>query len=233
MGSSRGASLGVLLSFICCGTLRAQQPSPDDGQQKRIFGIIPNYRTSPTLDDYQPLSPAQKFKVASDDSLDRGTFVLAALFAANGQLTTAAPSFGHGVSAYARYYAGSFTDLVVGNFMTEAIYPTMLRQDPRYFRRGTGTAWSRLRYAMGQIVLTHGDSGGTQFNVSEFVGNATAVGISNAYYPDSRNLSTNVSKLAVQIAVDMAANVVKEFAPDFDGRSSRNPEHGQPDCGHR
>ena len=63
----------------------------------------------------------------------------------------------------------------------------------------------------------HTDGGGTQFNLSEVGGNATAVAIGNAYYPDNRTLSANVSKLAVQIGVDVVANILKEFAPDSSG----------------
>src|ERR1019366_8307048 len=75
----------------------------DADAPKRLFGIIPNYRTSPTLADYQPLTAQEKFKVAGDDALDRGTFALAALFAVDAQLTSSAPSFGHGIGAYPHY----------------------------------------------------------------------------------------------------------------------------------
>src|SRR3954453_17147024 len=98
--------------------------------------------------------------------------------------------------------------------MTGGIFPSLLHQDPRYFRRGTGNTRSRLCYAMGQISLTHGDSGSTQFNFSEIVGNSTAVAISNLYYSDNRTASDAVSKLGIQIGFDMASNVLKEFWPD-------------------
>jgi hypothetical protein len=205
------ATVGLLLQSH---PARGQDASADDGP-KRIFGIIPNYRTSPTLADYQPLSSGEKFKMATDDATDRGTFALAALFGAQGQLTESNPSFGSGWSAYGKYFAASLTDFVVGDYMTEAIYPSLLRQDPRYFRRATGSGGSRLGYAMGQIFITHGDSGHTQFNASEVLGNATAVGISNAYYRDGRTWSANLTKLAIQLGVDMAGNVVKEFGPDI------------------
>ena len=185
-------------------------------EDKRIFGIIPNYRTSPTLTNYTPLAPAAKFHLATDDAFDRGTFILAAHFAILGQWKQSAPSFGNGVSAFGRYYATALGDLVIGDVMTEAIYPVAFHQDPRYFRRGTGSGWSRLGYAAGQIVWTHTDAGGAQFNVSEVIGNATAVGIANAYYPDDRTLSKNASRWGLQIGVDMAANVLKEFWPDLE-----------------
>jgi hypothetical protein len=218
---------GVVILAFSVGTFLQSHPArgqdtsapPDDA--KRIFGIIPNYRTSPTLADYQPLSPAEKFRMATDDATDRGTFILAALFAAQGQFAESNPSFGHGWSAYGRYYAASLTDFVVGDFMTEAIYPALFRQDPRYFRRETGSGASRLGYAMGQLIITHGDGGTTQFNASEVLGNGTAVAIANAYYRDGRTWSANLTKLAIQLGVDAAANVIKEFAPDITRAVSR------------
>ena len=197
----------------------AQDSSTDN---KRIWGIIPNYRTSPTLTDYQPLTPKQKWRMAADDALDRGTFILGAIFGAEAQLTDETPSFGHGWAAFARYFAASTTDFVVGDFMTEGLYPTVFRQDPRYFRRGTGTGAGRLGYAMGQIFWTHTDSGTGAINFSEIIGNATAVGIGNLYYPDNRTLSNNLYKLGVQLAVDMVGNVIKEFSPDLERHLSRH-----------
>ncbi len=63
----------------CAGSAAAPQPLPRES--KRIFGIIPNNRTSPSLKDYKPLSSKQKFEIARQDSFDRGTVVLAAAFA--------------------------------------------------------------------------------------------------------------------------------------------------------
>ena len=190
----------------------AQPPEP---QQKRLFGIVPNYRTSPSLVNYQPLTTGQKFHLASTDAFDRGTFLLAAAFAGEGQLTNANPSFGQGVKGYAHYFVTSYADWAVGDYMTEAIWPSMFHQDPRYFRKGHGSGLSRLGAAVGQIFWTHTDSGGHMFNFSEIGGNASAVAISQAYYPENRSAGQAASKLAVQVGVDMASNVMKEFYPDL------------------
>jgi hypothetical protein len=201
----------------------SQEAAPDEqpAEHRRILWIIPNYRTSPTLKDYRPLSARQKLTIASQDSVDPGTFALAALFGAYGELTASSPSFGRGVHAYPRYYVSALSDFIVGDFMTEAVYPAVLHHDPRYFRRGTGSGWTRLGYAVGQIVWTHTDAGGTQFNLSEIAGNATAVAIGNAYYPDNRTVSNNLSKLTIQIGVDAVSNILKEFAPDLERAFSR------------
>ena len=189
----------------------AAQKEPE---YKRLFGIIPNYRTSPSLVDYKPLTAGEKFKLATTDAFDRGTFLLAAAFAGEGQLTDANPSFGQGAKGYAHYFVTSYADWSIGDYMTEAVFPVALHQDPRYFRKGTGSAWSRLGYAAGQIFWTHTDSGGHMFNFSEIGGNAAAVAISQAYYPEGRTPGSAGGKLAVQVGVDMASNIMKEFYPD-------------------
>lgn len=195
--------------------------APPEQTPKHVLWVIPNFRTSPFPEEYAPITPKEKFNIAAQDSFDRGTVALAAVFAAEGQLGNATPSFGQGVRGYSRYFGTSYADFVIGNYMTEAIYPTILHQDPRYFRKGAGSGWSRFAYVIGQSFWTHNDSGRGQFNFSEVVGNSTAVAISNAYYPDHRTAGNAVSKLGLQIGVDTAANIAKEFWPDLERRFSR------------
>jgi hypothetical protein len=192
------------------GLAQLQEPIP-----KRIFGIIPNYRSHPSLKESKTLTSGGKFQIAARDSFDPGTFLLTGIFAGIGQRSNSTPSYGHGMAGYGRYYGSTYGDFMIGNFMTEGVYPSLLHQDPRYFRRGTGNVWSRLGYAMGQIFVTHGDNRKTRFNYSELGGNATAVAISNTYNPDNRTAADAVGKLGIQLGVDMAGNILKEFTPDL------------------
>jgi hypothetical protein len=98
--------------------------------------------------------------------------------------------------------------------MTESIMPSVLHEDPRYFRLGTGGAWHRAGYALSRVFVTRTDSGGRRFNFSEWLGNATAVTISNAYYPDTRTASDNAERLFIACATDAFSQVLKEFWPD-------------------
>jgi len=135
---------------------QSETPATIDSPQpesKRILGIIPNYRTSPSLQNYKPLTTGEKFKLASEDAFDRGTVGLAALFGGEAQLTNANRTFGQGAAGFARYFGAAYGDLVVGDYITEAVVPALLHQDPRYFLRGTGSGWSRLGYAMGADLL--------------------------------------------------------------------------------
>ena len=218
-------SLYFVIPVLIAGSLNplfAQTtPPPAQHEAKRIFWIIPNYRTSPGLNPYVPLTTQQKFKIAAEDSFDRGTIALGALFAGEAQLTNATPAFGQGVAGYARYFGTSYAGFVIGDMMTEAIYPALLHQDPRYFRQGTGSTWSRLGHAAGQVFWTRNDSDHMQFNFSEIAGNSTAVAIATAYYPNSRTVQDAASQLGVQLGVDMAANILKEFWPDINRKFSR------------
>ena len=211
--------------------LQPQGSNPPEPQNKRIFGIIPNYRTYPTLSDYQPITAEEKFKIATQDAFDRGTFVMAGLFAAKAQVSNSTPSFGQGVAGFARYYGTADCDLITGDYMTEAIFPALLHQDPRYFRRGTGSALARLGSAMGQIFWTRTDAGGHMFNFSEIGGNAAATAMGNAYYPENRNAADKASRLGIAVGIDMASNIVKEFYPDLLRALSRKHRTETPGTG--
>jgi hypothetical protein len=229
--------VAVVLSASClCGVLAySQQPAPApplqpgttaqnntvEPEHKRILGIMPNYRTTATLTEYKPISAKAKFVIATQDSFDRGTVILAAVFAGEGQLTNANRSFGQGAAGFGRYFGTSYADLVIGDYMTEAIFPAMLHQDPRYFRRGTGSTWSRMLYAIDQAFWTHADSGHMQFNYSEILGNSTAVAISNAYYQNNRDAASAAARLGTQVGVDMASNILKEFSADLNQKLFR------------
>lgn len=124
---------------------------PEDQPPKRLLWVIPNFRTAPTLEEYKPIPAKEKFKLAAEDSFDRGTVALAAVFAGEAQFSNANRSFGQGVAGYSRYFGTAYADFVIGNYMTEGIFLAILHQDPRYFRKGAGSGRSRLGYAVGQI----------------------------------------------------------------------------------
>jgi hypothetical protein len=129
------------------------------------------------------------------------------------QLDNSNRSFGQGAGGYGRYFGTAYGDLFIGDYMSEAVFPILLHQDPRYFRRGSGTGRSRLGYAVKEIFITHNDSGRVQFNYSEILGNSVAVAISNAYYSDNRTARNGASNLGIQLGVDAVGNILTEFWP--------------------
>ena len=69
------------------------------------------------------MTPKQKLTIATEDAFDRGTFILAVLFAGEGQLTNSDPSFGQGVAGYGRYLGTAYADFVIGDYMTAVSIP--------------------------------------------------------------------------------------------------------------
>jgi hypothetical protein len=188
-----------------------------DSDEGRIFGVIPNNKTvAPVAALPQALAPGEKFHLAFRDTVDPFTFVLAGFNAGIAQWKDAFPSFGQGGDGYAKRFGSAYADQAIGNYFTEAIFPTLLRQDPRYFRKGTGGKWQRTKYALTRVVVTRTDTGKDTFNYSEIVGNAAAAGVSNLYYPaPERTAGETSERLAIQLLSDGAFNVLLEFWPDM------------------
>jgi hypothetical protein len=196
---------------------------PSDESGGRIFGIIPNNKTvsskntpQQTIHLEEPLTVRKKFDLAFKDTTDPFTVVLAAFYAGVAQWQNDFPTYGQGSVGFGKRFGAAYADQGIGNYLTEAIFPILLHEDPRYFRKGVGSGRRRLFYALSRVVITRTDKGTDRFNYSEFIGNATATGISNLYYPASeRTAGETAQRFAVQIVSDSAFNVLLEFWPDM------------------
>jgi len=186
--------------------------------QQRVLGVLPNYRTADGTQPFAPISAGRKFYIARRDSFDYPVVILSGLFAGLYQAENQNPSYGQGLAGYGKRFASAYADQALGNLMTEGIVPVLLKQDPRYFRVGSGggSGWHRTRYALTRVFVGRNDKGDWTFNYPEWVGNSAAVAISNLYYPaDTRNARDNTQKLAIQVATDAFSNILKEFWPDW------------------
>ncbi|MBV8733092.1 MAG: hypothetical protein JO336_25060, partial [Acidobacteriia bacterium] len=178
------------------------------------FGVLPNYHTTEASIPFQTITPKQKLTIAVKDSFTWPAYATAGAFAALYQLENQNPSFGQGMAGYAKRAASAYGDQMIGNMLQEGIIPALGHQDPRYFRLGEGTKMHRVLYALSQIMVARLDSGRKTFNFSEWGGAMAAAAISNAYYPDTRDVSDNVQKVFIATATDAFSNVAKEFWPD-------------------
>jgi hypothetical protein len=182
---------------------------------KRIFGVLPNYRTANGSLPFSPITAKQKLTIATKDTFDGPSYVLAGLFAGLYQLEDQNPSFGQGLKGYAHRYVTAIADQDIGNYMTEGFLPVLLKEDPRFFRSGTGKFWGRVIHAAGGVVISKTDKGNSTFNFSEFLGNGLTASIGNAYYPDEVGFTPTMERMFTAIGTDAFSNVLKEFWPDF------------------
>ncbi|HEX3681436.1 MAG TPA: hypothetical protein VHU83_02765 [Bryobacteraceae bacterium] len=185
-----------------------------EGEDKRVLGVLPNYRTAEMNAVGHPLTPEQKLRIAAKDSFDYPLIILGGAYAALYQLENSHPEFGQGLKGYARRFGTSYCDQVDGNIMTEGLFPILLKEDPRYFRMAEGSKARRTWYALSRIVVTRTDAGNKTFNFSEIVGNGVAAGIGLSYYPDNRNVRDYLQNWGTELGTDAVSQVLKEFWPD-------------------
>ena len=187
-------------------------------ERQRILGVIPNFNTV-NSQNALPLNPKQKFQLMFKNSVDPFIFATAALDAGLGEVQGSFKGYGWGPEGYFKRFGASYADTADGNLWGNAIFPVLFHEDPRYFRKGTGTVKSRVLYSVSTIVRCKSDQGKWVPNISNVLGNLVSGGISNLYYP-----STNRGfELTVQNAVTVAAeggigSLFAEFWPDISQR---------------
>jgi len=182
----------------------------------RIFEVLPNYGTVENGKSLPPLRVSQKFHLATAGVFDWGAFPFNGALAGIAQAENDPKEWGQGWGAYAKRYGASFADNSIGTYMTAAIYPSLLEEDPRYYRMGEGKFVHRAYHAVNRLFITRTDSGHERFNFSESLGNLTAAAISNAYHvPGDRTVSRNVTTFGFLILYDGISNELKEFWPDM------------------
>jgi carboxypeptidase family protein len=183
-----------------------------DQEKQRVLGVIPNFYV--TYDQHAvPLNSRQKFKLAWRMTIDPVTFGMVAVVAGVQQGQDDFSGYGQGSQGYAKRYGASFADLVSGTFIGSAILPSLLKQDPRYFYKGTGSGPARIRYALASAVICKGDNGHWQANYSNILGSLAAGGISNLYYPAENRHGAGLTfeNGLIGIGTTAAANLLQEF----------------------
>jgi len=181
-------------------------------EKQRALGIIPNFYVT-YIPDAAPLVPKQKFELAWKSMVDPVTFGLTGAIAGLQQAQNDFSGYGQGAAGYGRRYGAAYGDMVTSTLIGSAILPSLLKQDPRYFYKGTGSKRSRLLYAIANSVICKGDNGHWQANYSAILGGLAAGGISNLYYPakDREGAELTFENALIGIGATAAANVLQEF----------------------
>jgi len=165
---------------------------------------------------FQLFTPGQKFRLATAGVFDWGAYPFNGALSGIAQARNDPKAWGQGWDAYRKRFGASFADNSIGTYMTTAIFPTLLREDPRYYQLGKGSFGRRAYHAVNRLFVIRTDSGHDRFNYSESVGNATAAAISNIYHvPADRTASRNATTFALLILYDGMDNELKEFWQDI------------------
>ena len=194
-------------------------PAASLGNQEnhpRLFWIIPTYSISngtlPSL-----LSPHDKFRLFVKNATDPYTLGYTAVMAGVAQASGDPPGYGQGATGYGKRLGAGLADEASAGFFTTFLFPSLLHQDPRYFRQASGPFKTRLAHALIRPVVTRKDSGGHAFNWSGLLGSVAASSLSNAYYPaEDRGVGPTFTRVAWGVPFGALDHVIDEFGPDLE-----------------
>ena len=181
-------------------------------EKQRVLGVLPNFYVS-YIPNAVPLTAKQKFKLALRTVVDPFTFVFVGGAAGVEQAQNHFAEYGQGAQGYGKRFGAGYADTVADTFIGAAILPSLLKQDPRYFYKGSGSQRSRILYAIANAVICKGDNGRWQANYSNILGSVAAGGISNLYYPrqDRNGAGLTFENGAIGIGASAVANLFQEF----------------------
>ena len=219
----------MMTSAQVCHSQDSAPPSSKDAQgqkrndsstqpsgHERMFGIVPAYGLVEAGAQPPPLTSGQKFGLAVQ-YFNPYTFVFIAAEAGFNQALDSPKEFGQGAEGYGKRYGAGFADGLTAAIFTTGVYPSLLRQDPRYYRLGDGNWSHRTEYSLTRILVTRQDSGKRAFNFSEVLGSFSSSALAVTYYPKSqRDFSDVAERAGIQFAFDAGFNLLKEFYPDIE-----------------
>ena len=181
-------------------------------EKQRLLGVVPNYYVS-YVPDAVPLNTRQKFQLGWKFAFNRFSLAIAGFSAGIEQATDSYSGYGQGAQGYAKRLGATYADFVSGTFFGGAIFPALLKQDPRYFYKGTGSKKSRFFYAVANAVICRGDNGHWQPNYSNVLGSLAAGSLSNLYYPasDRNGVALTFENTLIDVGGSAASAVFQEF----------------------
>lgn len=203
---------------------QSQTSSADPISNDRILGVIPNFQTvSEPGAEYKPLRVRDKWRLFLKESVDPFTFASAAGGAALSQIDDDNPKYGYGVKPFLQRFGAAQADVTTQNFFSDAVLASLLREDPRYFRKGKSTSpLKRIGYALSRTVVTRRDSGSEGFNFSGVIGMGMGIVLSDAYYPrQSVGGGELRSRFITSLSATALGNLLPEFWPDIRERLRR------------
>jgi hypothetical protein len=184
-------------------------------EQQRMLAVVPDFY-SVRSGHAVPLSPGQKFRLAVADVFDPFDVSTSAAEAGLEQQQREFPEYGLGWTGFAKRFGAAYADDADGEMLSEWLFPSLLHQDPRYFRMGQGKMRSRVVYSLLSAVRCRGDNGKWQFNASTIAGDFAAGAISNAYYPPAdRGVGLTFQRGSVDIGEGLLQSLASEFYPDI------------------
>jgi hypothetical protein len=184
-------------------------------EKQRVFGVMATFNTT-TNRDAVPLTPGQKYQLFFKSATDPWPFLLAGFGAGIDQADDSFPEYGQGMQGYAKRFGAAYTDYFTGNLLGNAVLASLMKEDPRYFQKGTGSYTRRFLWAATSTVWCKRDNATWGPNYANVLGNLMGAAVSNLYYPESdRTVGGTLGRGFTVTAQAIIGSEVIEFWPDI------------------
>jgi hypothetical protein len=184
-------------------------------EQQRVFGVMATFNTTRNKDAVA-LSAGQKYQLFFKSVSDPWPFLLTGFLSGIDQADNSFPEYGQGAQGYAKRFGASYTDYFTGNLLGNAVLASLLREDPRYFQKGTGGFTGRALWAASSTVWCKRDNGTWGPNYANVMGNLMGAAVSNLYYPASDRTAGDTVERGLSVTAEaIIGSEVIEFWPDI------------------
>jgi hypothetical protein len=218
----RLALLLCLAAPLCAQTSPApenQKPQAEQTQKEKRpqrRGVTSFWPAASAASSAGKLSPSQKFELFGFNTFNPFPIAAAAAQAGFSQAIDSPEGYGQGAEGYGKRFGAAYADTATSQFFGTFFFPSILKQDPRYFRKAEGSNGSRIGYAVSRVFITRNDSGKQAPNISFLLAAGSSAAISNLYYPaGNRNFGNAAIRFGTAFGTQAGFNVFKEFWPDI------------------
>jgi hypothetical protein len=163
-----------------------------------------------------PLTPRQKFILATRNIIDPFNFLTIAGVSAISVAGDAHTADGPGLRGFAKNAGVSLSQDMTGEFFGTFLIPSLARQDPHYHRMPNLSLRKRIIHVLDEVVIAQSDEGTSMFNYATVVGTIATSSMGNLYVPGRKNsFGASTARIATSLATDPIGNAITEFVPDL------------------
>jgi hypothetical protein len=133
-----------------------------------------------------------------------------------GNLTNADPKYGTNADDFGQRFGAALARQASMRFFSDSLIPAFTHEDPRYYRKASGSYGGRVWHATERMFITQSDDGHRVFDVSDLLGRLLGSGLTLAYYPHrSTNSGVVLRTWGTAVAGGVGDNLLLEFWPDI------------------
>ncbi|SRR5579884_1465067 len=172
----------------------------------------------PSVQEWRPLTKKEKFHVFLHSTYSPWTFANAAIdvTADRARGVKLDPGYETGWRGLGQRYGVELATSETDVFFERFLFPSLLKQDPRYFRNPDLPLFHRVLYSMSRVFFTRSDNGGETINGSRILGSAASRAIADVYVPGAeQGIRPIASCVTFTMARDAGMNLLHEFWPDL------------------